>query len=43
MGAEGGKKYDIVWAQWCLEYLDDREPIQFPGWFSGQLFEAYLR
>ena len=31
-----GKKYDIVWAQWCLGYLDDRELVRLLRRFSGR-------
>ncbi|KAL8794375.1 MAG: hypothetical protein Q9195_003073 [Heterodermia aff. obscurata] len=31
-----GRKYDIVWAQWCLGYLDDRELVRCLSRFSGR-------
>ena len=31
-----GRKYDVVWAQWCLGYLDDRELVLFLNRFSGR-------
>ena len=31
-----GRKYDIVWAQWCLGYLDDRELVRLLSRLSGR-------
>ena len=31
-----GRKYDVVWAQWCLGYLDDRELVRLLSRFSGR-------
>ena len=31
-----GKKYDMVWAQWCLGYLEDRELVRLLSRFSGR-------